>query len=947
MKATYFLPLALLATATLASAAPRIEQISPATGHIDGTPIAYDLDNDGDLDLAFLFEQLGSGIPGISTTPSSNSSTWLENLGDRQFSAPRTLGHRFNSTRRTSISETLIQSPTSQTATLIHLTTASASGRHELFSKSITSSSWKKIHQFEPPHQIHVLDTPDSKLPLIFSTSSPDTLTLWHAQPDSLTQVDQITLPAAIQNDDDYPSNFQAADLDQDGDADLIFEFDNQTFIYEQISPLKFSDTPTITSLTHALIGDLNLDGKPDLFTSVYGKKIYLNQGDLNFTPSTFSISPSNAHSTSSGILGNQSILIDENYNSINIYHANNNLDFTTEIPFPLSSNATAFLVADFDQDGQSDISFISITNPAPLPIRTGNNFGRVTIPVIYPRPTYDQVNIAWGQQTSFTTPAPATDEAPIICESPGIGDFNNDSFPDLIVGPDINGQARLLINDGEGNFPHSRLLTELQPNEFEPRSFNLQNYVPVDLNGDGNLDLSFTINRIDTSLNLTPTHTHSACVVALGDGKGGFTQVTLPPGSLEIVTVGFCGILEFKDFDNDGDPDAILPGAWRENINGTLREGAFPLIQNAATTDALGNPVNLPSQQIADIDGDSFLDIIIPALIKIPFDPSQQTIGFSFFDRFRPGLAFNTGNGAIQNISDFSADLLVTDALGNPSLLPYLALDLNLDGLREILISEPATDALGNPVVSRLLCRKLNPDSPRDPALAEVIAYPVFSIPLSDELLDFNGDGELEYVADDQFITPTLRGPLISPKYSFRGDHIGPAYRPMKAIAVADFDNDGDIDALYATGFSGLHLVRNTIIDEDSPIPAALMADGLTPAQVTPEADPDKDGRNNALELIHGTDPFTSDESPSQFLTTTLSPEGHRIQFTQRSDASDLALHYDLEISSDLINWSRVSTAAPTIESTEGIWSKVSLEIPRTRSRNYYRISATHDPRR
>ena len=54
-----------------------------------------------------------------------------------------------------------------------------------------------------------------------------------------------------------------------------------------------------------------------------------------------------------------------------------------------------------------------------------------------------------------------------------------------------------------------------------------------------------------------------------------------------------------------------------------------------------------------------------------------------------------------------------------------------------------------------------------------------------------------------------------------------------------------------------------------------------------------------------------------------------------------------DLEVSQDLVNWNRMSTASPTIESTEGIWSKVSLEIPRSRSKSNYRISAIHDPRR
>ncbi|MFT6179220.1 MAG: hypothetical protein ACI9NQ_000881 [Paracoccaceae bacterium] len=75
------------------------------------------------------------------------------------------------------------------------------------------------------------------------------------------------------------------------------------------------------------------------------------------------------------------------------------------------------------------------------------------------------------------------------------------------------------------------------------------------------------------------------------------------------------------------------------------------------------------------------------------------------------------------------------------------------------------------------------------------------------------------------------------------------------------------------------------------------------------------------------------------------ISPATGRIDGTPI--AYDLDNDGDLEVSQDLVNWNRMSTASPTIESTEGIWSKVSLEIPRSRSKSNYRIPAIHDPRR
>lgn len=120
--------------------------------------------------------------------------------------------------------------------------------------------------------------------------------------------------------------------------------------------------------------------------------------------------------------------------------------------------------------------------------------------------------------------------------------------------------------------------------------------------------------------------------------------------------------------------------------------------------------------------------------------------------------------------------------------------------------------------------------------------------------------------------------------------------------------------------GGGSLHLVRNTIIDEDSPITKARTSQGLTPARATPQADADGDGRSNALEIIHGTDPLTADQAPSDFIQEKLTSGQTTLEFTQLTNATELGVYYDLESSSDLTNWSRIITAAPDIQSTDGI---------------------------
>ncbi|MCX8238384.1 MAG: hypothetical protein OSB05_06150 [Akkermansiaceae bacterium] len=53
------------------------------------------------------------------------------------------------------------------------------------------------------------------------------------------------------------------------------------------------------------------------------------------------------------------------------------------------------------------------------------------------------------------------------------------------------------------------------------------------------------------------------------------------------------------------------------------------------------------------------------------------------------------------------------------------------------------------------------------------------------------------------------------------------------------------------------------------------------------------------------------------------------------------------LEVSTNLPNWTSFPGEKPIIKSTKEIWSKVSVEISCSNSRNYYCIPATHNLRR
>jgi len=161
--------------------------------------------------------------------------------------------------------------------------------------------------------------------------------------------------------------------------------------------------------------------------------------------------------------------------------------------------------------------------------------------------------------------------------------------------------------------------------------------------------------------------------------------------------------------------------------------------------------------------------------------------------------------------LSIMKVGLLLPTLCSFASAAPRISQISPVDGISELLISDGRSDALGNLTVDRFRYWTFDPEAPRDRTKDTSTTLPAFSLPFHQTLTDFNGDGELEYVAHDQFVTPTTRGPLMRPVYHFKGDHLSSSYyNRHHAVAVVELKKDGEIDALYADGFSGLHLVRN-----------------------------------------------------------------------------------------------------------------------------------------
>jgi len=204
---------------------------------------------------------------------------------------------------------------------------------------------------------------------------------------------------------------------------------------------------------------------------------------------------------------------------------------------------------------------------------------------------TDNDISLAFGDGRGNFTRAP---QSYPVGPSPypfGVGDVNNDGWPDIVATATATGPQRrqqlplshaltLLLSDGKGG---------LSPRQLPIRTGEPWFAAIADLNRDGNADIVAT------------HHDQSAVTVMLGDGRGGFSEANGSPFDFGVSLYQ----LIIADVDRDASMDILATSG--NSIRVLLGDG------RGAFKPAASIPVGPGAWRIAaaDLNGDGAIDVV------------------------------------------------------------------------------------------------------------------------------------------------------------------------------------------------------------------------------------------------------------------------------------------------------------------------------------------------
>ncbi len=422
-----------------------------------------------------------------------------------------------------------------------------------------------------------------------------------------------------------YPTAIATGDFNGDGLVDIAVLSSSSRAVYILLQEFQgFSVTPIqiaedTSQAQNIAVADLNRDRMSDLIIpSAAGTVVLLSSGGGHFQ------TPVLANTTSSIFVQSADI---NNDKKPDIVTSGGSCCFGTALTVLLGDGhggfyaplfqpslggiQSRFTLSDLNKDGKVDIAAIGAYTPSSILVALGNGDGTFAASNSYGVPSQ------YGSGLSIVSADLQGDGLPdllLVTSSylsnslltflnvgkgvfgpsnaypvplnsiyVGAGNFNSDTYPDVVVSANGQGSvASLLFNNGHGGLMDGELVTSVQSAAY---------LVTGDFNGDGKPDLA-AVNQ-GTGLSILLNN---------GNNKNLFTPLPNLPY--------YSGPLVAADFNNDGREDlVILNSVSGETLLGN-GDGSFLFVPSSFSTGS-----GYPSSAIAaDVNGDGKLDLITNA---------------------------------------------------------------------------------------------------------------------------------------------------------------------------------------------------------------------------------------------------------------------------------------------------------------------------------------------
>jgi len=560
------------------------------------------------------------------------------------------------------------------------------------------------------------------------------------------------------------PENCAAADLNGDGNQDLVFSNSNTTDVYVLLGngdgtfqpqiAVSLQGTPDFVS-----VGDFNGDGKPDLAVALalvgpnstnLGVAVLLGNGDGTFGPPT--IYPvGSAMAVAVADLNGDGIadLAAGTSVGVSVLLGNGDGTFTALPDIPVAKGVTSVTSGDYNGDGKTDLAVDLLEDVPYIAVLLGNGDGT------FAPPAFHSCYPGWSIVT---------------------GDVNGDGLADLVAAS--AGGVSILFGKGNGNFAPQVVYAV----GSEPVTVAL-----ADLRGNGALDIA-TANLNGDSLS-----------VLLNKGKGKFQdgiQIAIGTGATSVVE---------GDFDGDGVVDVAVVGTQGVQILLGTGKPTAPFVTGASYSLSFCYSV-----AAGDFNGDGILDLAVGTGGGITILLGAGNGTFQMGETFAGSANNDLGNLAVKDLNkDGKLDIVTAEGTvllgnGDGTFRPYYTVfnpvvaysvavgDFNGDGIPDLAFGYSIPLPVGVAVL-------LGNGNGTFQAPVKYSLQALSSPPNALVAADLNGDGKLDLAGSSEVGVWLLFG---NGNGTFQEPQaITEPFWIPSSIAVGDYNDDGKLDLAVANG--------------------------------------------------------------------------------------------------------------------------------------------------